>query len=306
MSQLTDLMRRVLASGTQQANRTGIDTITIPGDMMRFDLQEGFPVDTTRKVPWKAAIAEMLCFIRGENDAQRFADMGCKFWLQNANEDGKDLQGNVVPNKWLRSPHRRAENHLGEIYGVQWRRWWTGEMDEKGLPIRVDQFREAIDKIINNPTDRRIIVNAWHPGRFERMALPPCHVMFQFLVNVEAKELNMCMYIRSNDLFLGAPSNIVEYAFLLEIVAEATGYKPRFFTYFVADAHIYVNHMEQVQEQISREDYPMPKLAMDVECAFHGELTTDRAMAWLEQLTPDMFKLYDYEHHPQLYGEMAV
>jgi thymidylate synthase len=300
MNQLEQLMARVLEKGTRQANRTGVDTITLPGGAMFFDLAEGFPIPTTRKIPFKSAIAEMLCFIRGENDAQVFADAGCKYWLANANENG------VMPNPWLSNPHRKGENDLGEIYGVQWRKWFTGETDVAGNYQYIDQFRNAIDQILHNPTNRRIIVNAWNPGRIGRMALPPCHVMFQFLVNVERQELNMCMYIRSNDLFLGAPSNIVEYAFLLELVAEATHLTPRHFSYFVADAHIYVNHIEQVREQISRDPFPMPQIAMDFDHMFLGELSTDNAMNWLETRTADMFKLDGYEHHPQLYGEMAV
>jgi thymidylate synthase len=286
MKPYLDLMQRVLNEGTRQSNRTGIDTLFVPGDMMKFDLQQGFPVVTTRKAAWKSAIGEMIGFIRGETNAAAFRDLKCKFWDQNANEN-KD---------WLANPHRKPGlDDLGEIYGFQWRNW----LQEDGTTL--DQLANAISQIQNNPTSRRILVSAWRPDRFDRMALPPCHVMFQFLVNVEKKELNMSMFIRSNDLFLGAPANICEYAFLLEAVAHATGYRARWLTYFVSDCHVYTNHLDVVNEQLARTPYALPKLKFLK--PYDGSLSV---IEWLESLHPDNFELDGYQHHPALTAPMAV
>jgi thymidylate synthase len=298
MQQYKDLLTRVLSDGTQQSNRTGVDTIFISGDMMKFDLSQGFPVMTLRQAAWKSAIGEMIGFIGGKTNAADFRALKCKFWDKNANENGIDPAGNIVPNVWLTNPHRKGENDLGEIYGHCWRRW----LKEDGTYH--DQLFDAINQIVNNPTSRRIIVNSWRPDRFDRMALPPCHVMFQFLVNVERNELNMTMYIRSNDLFLGAPANIIEYAFLLEVVAHATGLKPKMFTYFVSDAHCYINSLDAVNEMLSREPRKLPKLVLNK--PFIGSRNAAEIINWLEQLHPDDFELDGYDPHPAITGVPMV
>ena len=302
MKQYQDLLARVLLHGSKQDNRTGIPAVSKAGDMMTFDLTEGFPIITVRKSAWKGAVGEMIAFINGYTTADKFRDLKCKFWDDNANTDGEDIAGNVVKNVWLTNTYRKGEDDLGEVYGHQWRKWLVHEGD--GIKVEIDQFLQAINQIMTNPTSRRIIVNAWRPDRFERMALPPCHVMFQFLVNVEKKELNLNMFIRSNDLFLGAPANIVEYAFLLEVVAMATGYVAKTFNYFIGDAHIYENHLEQVNTMLAREPYPLPKLQYLAELP--DIKTAEAALAWLEGLHPDDFILDNYQHHEALTGKMAI
>lgn len=288
MKQYLDLMHRVLIDGTRQSNRTGIDTVFLPGDMMKFDLRQGFPVVTTRKAAWKSAIGEMIAFLRADTDIEAFHRLKCKFWDGNANAD-----------YWLNNPNNRNPgSDLGEIYGFQWRKF----LREDGSYF--DQLESAIDQILHNPTSRRIIVSGWRPDRFDKMALPPCHVSHQYLVNVDKQELNLTMYIRSNDLFLGAPANIIEYAFLLEAVAHATGLKPASFTYFVSDAHIYINHLDVVNEQLQREPYPLPKLVFKK--PYTGERAVKPIIEWLESLHPDDFELEGYQHHEPLTAAMAV
>ena len=300
MKQFQDLLTRVMTDGTRQSNRTGVDTLFIAGDMMRFNLQDGFPVITTRRGMWKSSIGEMIGFMNGYDNAEEFRKLKCKFWDANANKN----------EAWLKNPARKGEDDLGRVYGVQWRDW-KGERSlmhgiAKPAYKTVDQFYNVINDILNNPTSRRILVSAWRPDEISQMALPPCHVLFQFLCNVDKKELNMSMYIRSNDLFLGAPANIIEYAFLLEAVAHATGYTAKDFTYFVSDAHIYLNHIEQVKIQCSREPFPLPKLKFNNPYPEVEKRDPKKVLEWLCDLHPDDFELEGYQHHPELTGEMAV
>lgn len=304
MKQYLDLMQRVLDQGTQQSNRTGVDTIFIAGSMMQFDLADGFPVVTTRKAAWKSAIGEMIGFINGYTNAQQFRDLKCKFWDANA----------AAP-AWQANPNCKGTDDMGVVYGAQARKWDTKHIssfivqgDDKQINASAehatfDQLASVIEQIQNNPTSRRLVVSHWRPDQFDAMCLPPCHVLYQFLVNVEKNELNMSMYIRSNDLFLGAPANITEYAFFLAAVAHATGYTPRILTYFVSDAHVYVNHLEQVKTQLAREPFALPTLKFLKPFNEIGNLS---ALEWLESLHPDDFELVGYEHHPALTGEMAV
>lgn len=202
MKQYQDYLRTILEQGTWQSNRTGVDAISIPGHMLKFDLKEGFPAITTKRLFFNSVKGELLGFLRGYNNAADFRSLGCKIWDANANDRG---QG-PVPNSWLTNPNRKGEDHLGRIYGCQWRDWKTyRKIDNKfsegyGFYTEgesIDQVQRAIDTIKNDPTNRRIIINAWRPDEFDQMALPPCHVLYQFLVNVERKELNLVMYQRS-------------------------------------------------------------------------------------------------------------
>ncbi|MFM7460048.1 MAG: thymidylate synthase, partial [Burkholderiales bacterium] len=229
------LLEAVLAEGTQQANRTGIDAISIPGAVLKFDLTKGFPAVTTKKLAFKSMCGELIAFLRGVSSAAEFRELGCAFWDQNANE-------NLA---WLSNPNRKGVDDLGRVYGVQWRDWKRADGSS------IDQVMSALHTIHERPTDRRIIVSAWRPDEFSQMALPPCHVLYQFIVNVERKEINLCMYQRSCDLFLGIPMNIASAALFLSIVGHLTGYTARHVTHFLADAHIYVNHLDQVREQLS-------------------------------------------------------
>jgi thymidylate synthase len=287
MKAYLNLLADVLENGTRQANRTGIDAISLPGAMLKFDLAEGFPAVTTKKLAWKAVVGELVGFLRGCDNAADFRALGCNVWNQNANEN----------KQWLANQNRKGEDDLGRIYGVQWRSW-------QGSDGRViDQVTSVLNTLRSNPTDRRMIVNAWRPDEFDQMALPPCHVLYQFIANVERNELNMCLYQRSCDLLLGIPFNQASGALFLSIVAHLTGFKPRFFTHFLADAHIYVNHVDQVREQLSREPRNPPKLLINRIPAFDG---TNFDPTWIDRLDPADFVLEGYDPHPAIKAPMAV
>jgi len=288
MRNYLDLLLDVLENGYRQGNRTGIDTLSIPGAMLRFDLAKGFPAVTTKKLAFKAVVGELIGFLRGYDSAADFRRLNCRIWDQNANENGQ----------WLSNPNRKGEDDLGRIYGVQWRRWNRSGGGE------LDQVMTALNDIRNNPTSRRIIINAWRPDEFDQMALPPCHVLYQFIVNTERKELNLCMYQRSADLFLGSAFNIASSALLLSIFARLTGYRPRVLSLFMGDAHIYENHLDQVLEQTRREPRRLPQLKISdripVGTTEHFDPT------WIDRIEPDDFSLDGYDPHPAIKAPMAV
>jgi thymidylate synthase len=289
MKNYHDLLTEVLETGTRQANRTGIDAISIPGAMLKFDLAQGFPAITTKKLAFKSMCGELVGFLRGADSAAQFRELGCGFWDQNANEN----------QAWLANPNRIGrQNYLGRIYGVQWRDWKCADGSS------IDQVMNALRTIHERPTDRRIIINAWRPDEFNQMALPPCHVLYQFIVNVEKKELNLCMYQRSADLLLGVPMNQASASLFLEIMAHLTGYTARYFTHFMADAHIYVNHIDQVKEQLSREAFPLPRLAINPRIPRYegGEFDP----TWIDRIEPTDFTLVGYQHHDAIKAPMAV
>jgi len=242
MKNYHNLLNEVLETGTRQANRTGIDAISIPGAMLKFDLTQGFPAITTKKLAFKSMCGELVGFLRGADSAAQFRELGC------------------------------------------------------GL--------NALLTIHKRPTDRRIIINAWRPDEFDQMALPPCHVMYQFLVNVEKKELNLCMYQRSCDLFLGVPMNIASASLFLEIMAHLTGYTARHFTHFMADAHIYVNHIDQVREQLCRLEHHPPRLAISPRIPRYDGRDFDPT--WIDRIEPSDFTLVGYQHHDAIKAPMAV
>ena len=286
MRQYLHLLERVLEQGEWQDNRTGIRTLRVEGATLDFDLRQGFPAVTTKQLAFNAVKAELLGFIRGYDNAAQFRKLGCKVWDQNANEN----------QQWLDNPNRNGDDDLGRVYGVQWRDWGNGAADS------VDQLANAVGKIKNNPTDRRIIVTAWNPGELNQMALPPCHLLFQFLVSPDTNELSLCMYQRSCDLFLGIPFNIASYALLLELVARATGLIAKKLVMFLADVHIYENHMEQVQKQLCRTPYLLPKLCF-------GEIDGLRkldGLEYLESIQPHHIWLENYDHHSAIKAPMAV
>lgn len=299
MNSYHSLLLKVLSDGTRQANRTGIDTLSIPGAMLQFDLTEGFPAITTKKLFFGAVVGELLGFIRGYSNAKHFRDLGCNVWDQNANDPGLPH----APNRWLSNPNRKGTDDLGRIYGKQWTDWRCAAEDygTDGSPSArfMNQLKIALDVIENDPTSRRIVVSAWRPDEFDQMALPPCHVMFQFLVNVEKRELNLCWYQRSVDLFLGCPFNIASYALLLELVAKCTGYTAKTLTGFFADTHIYVNHIDQVKTQLSRTPYDPPSLAL----SFKKRATPYETLCAVE---PSDVALVGYECHSAIKATMAV
>lgn len=233
MKQYHDLMRHVMANGTDKADRTGTGTRSVFGYQMRFDLSEGFPVVTTKKVHLRSIIHELLWFLKGEGNISYLKENGVSIWDEWANEDGE----------------------LGPVYGVQWRSWPTA--DGRGI----DQIVKLIEGLKKNPDSRRHIVSAWNVAQVDNMALPPCHTMFQFYV--ANGRLSCQLYQRSADIFLGVPFNIASYALLTLMVAQVCGLKPGDFIHTFGDAHIYSNHFEQVALQLSRELRPLPTMKLN-------------------------------------------
>ena len=233
MREYLELMQRILDEGVEKSDRTGTGTISVFGHQMRFDLSEGFPVVTTKKVHLKSVIHELLWFISGETNIGYLQDNGVRIWNEWADENGD----------------------LGPVYGKQWRRWKTQDGTE------VDQLAKAIEMIKTNPNSRRIIVSAWNAGELDEMALMPCHAFFQF--RVANGKLDCQLYQRSADVFLGVPFNIASYALLTHMVAQVCGLEAGEFVHTIGDAHLYLNHLEQAKLQLSREPLSLPKLHLD-------------------------------------------
>lgn len=324
MKSYLDLVQQVFDQGQWQANRTGIRTLSLPGAMLRLDLAQGFPAVTTKKLAFRTAIGELVGFLRAADNAAAFRELGCRVWDQNANETPA----------WLANPWRRGEDDLGPVYGVQWRHWpaykdveagsaaaadaeargyqplarlegAAGEAPRLIMRRQIDQLRQCLETIHTNPTDRRILFHGWNCAELDQMALPPCHLLYQFLPQVASREISLCLYVRSNDLGLGTPFNLAEGAALLHLVGRLTGYRPRWFSYFVGDAHIYETHVDMLREQLTREPYPLPRLELsDRIPAF--EDTGRFEPEWLERVRPDDFNLVGYQHHPPLTAPMAA
>jgi thymidylate synthase len=288
-----DLLDHILHNGERESNRTGIDTLTIPGAMLKFDLRKGFPAVTTKELNFKAVVGELIGFLRGCTSAADFRALGCNVWNQNANEN-KD---------WLVNPHRLGEDDLGRIYGAQWR-CWAG-LGITSAPVIVDQIERALHDLRYNPTSRRILVSAWNPAELDQAALPPCHVLFQLLPRSDGT-LHMTMYQRSVDSFLGLPFNIASYALLLELFAAWSGRTAATLTMFLADVHIYENHIDQVKKQLRRMPLPAPKLLLRMD----GTATVDdleRLLAKLDNTSEfPTAELIGYQSHPALRAPMAV
>jgi thymidylate synthase len=234
MKQYLDLLERVLQEGVEKQNRTGIETMSVFGHQMRFNLDEGFPLLTTKKLHLKSIIYELLWFLRGDTNVKYLQDNGIRIW-----------------NEWA----DRETGDLGHIYGYQWRSW----RDYDGGHI--DQISEVVRALKETPDSRRIIVSAWNVGDLKNMNLPPCHVFFQFYV--ANGRLSMQMYQRSADIFLGVPFNIASYALLLLMMAQVTGLQAGDFVHTLGDAHIYSNHLEQVRLQLTREPRPLPQMQIN-------------------------------------------
>ena len=233
MKQYHTLLRHILENGIKKHDRTGTGTISTFGYQMRFDLSEGFPLLTTKKVHLKSIIHELLWFLAGDTNVRYLQENGVRIWNEWAGPDGE----------------------LGPIYGYQWRSW----PDYNGGHI--DQIARAVEQIRNNPDSRRIIVNAWNVGQLDEMHLPPCHAFFQF--NVADGRLSLQLYQRSADCFLGVPFNIASYALLTQMMAQVTGLQPGEFIHTLGDAHIYLNHLDQVHEQLTRDPRPLPRMIIN-------------------------------------------
>ncbi len=264
MKQYLDLLSHIMENGTQKSDRTGTGTRSVFGYQMRFNLADGFPLLTTKKLHLKSIIHELLWFLNGDTNTKYLQDNGVRIWNEWADENGD----------------------LGHIYGYQWRSW----PDYKGGHI--DQISEVIETIKNNPDSRRIIVSAWNVADLPNMNLPPCHAFFQFYV-ADGK-LSLQLYQRSADTFLGVPFNIASYALLLMMVAQVTGLEVGDFVHTLGDAHIYNNHFEQIQEQLSREPRKLPRMVINPE------------VKSIFDFKYEDFTLEDYDPHPHIKGVVAV
>ena len=264
MQQYLDFARHILTNGQEKHDRTGTGTISVFGYQMRFDLQQGFPILTTKKLHLKSIIHELLWFIAGDTNIKYLKDNGVRIW-----DEWADEQGN-----------------LGPVYGHQWRSW------PKPDGTTVDQIKNLVEQLKNNPDSRRHIVSAWNVADVDHMALPPCHCLFQFYV--ADGRLSCQLYQRSADVFLGVPFNIASYALLTLMMAQVCGYQPGEFIHTFGDAHIYSNHTEQINEQLSREPYPLPHMKINPEI--------DDIFAF----SYEDFELLDYQAHPHIKGVVAV
>ncbi len=264
MKQYLDLLQHVLDNGTQKSDRTGTGTISVFGYQMRFDLQKGFPLLTTKKLHTRSIIHELLWFLMGDTNIKYLTDNKVGIWNEWADKDG----------------------NLGPVYGHQWRSWPTAD------GRHIDQITELINTIKKNPDSRRLMVSAWNVGEIEKMALPPCHALFQFYV--ADRKLSCQLYQRSADIFLGVPFNIASYALLTMMVAQVCGLKPGEFVHTLGDAHIYSNHIEQVNLQISRDLRALPTMKIN-------PAVTDIFGFKIED-----FELVGYDPHPHIKGDVAV
>lgn len=259
-----DLMRHVREHGARKEDRTGTGTLSVFGHQMRFDLAQGFPLLTTKKVHLKSIIHELLWFIRGETNIRYLKENGVTIWDEWADGNGE----------------------LGPVYGAQWRSWRTIDGSS------VDQLAQVIDQIRTHPDSRRLIVSAWNVGEVPQMALPPCHLLFQFYV--ANGRLSCQLYQRSADIFLGVPFNIASYALLTMMIAQVTGLKPGEFVHTLGDAHLYLNHLEQAELQLSREPRPLPTLTLNPE------------RRRIEDFVFEDFILENYTPHPAIKAEVSV
>ncbi|MFO0991766.1 MAG: thymidylate synthase [Hyphomicrobiales bacterium] len=264
MQQYLDLMRHVLEKGVRKEDRTGTGTYSVFGHQMRFDLAKGFPLVTTKRLHVRSIVHELLWFLRGDTNVAYLNQNGVTIWDEWANENGE----------------------LGPVYGAQWRSWPTRDGGT------IDQIADVIERIKTNPDSRRLIVTAWNPADVDRMALPPCHCLFQFYV--ADGRLSCQLYQRSADIFIGVPFNIASYALLTHMVAHVTRLKPGEFVHTLGDAHLYANHIEQAKAQIEREPMPLPRLIIK------------RDVKDIDSFRFDDFEIVNYQSHPHIAAPVAV
>ena len=259
-----DLLRRILEEGTPSEDRTGVGTLSVFGHQMRFRLDEGFPLLTTKKLHVRSIIHELLWFLRGDTNVRWLQERGVTIWDEWADENGD----------------------LGPIYGAQWRRWRAADGRE------IDQIAWVVDELRRNPNSRRLIVSAWNVGEIDRMALPPCHCLFQFYAR--KGRLSCQLYQRSADVFLGVPFNIASYALLTMMIAQVTGLEPYEFIHTLGDAHLYRNHLDQARTQLARDPRPLPRMRIN------PEVTDIFAFRYED------FTLEGYDPHPHIPAPVAV
>ena len=300
MKQYHDLLQDILDNGEIKDDRTGVGTISVFGRNLRFDLRRGFPAITTKKLAWKACVSELLWFIEGSGDERRLAEI-----LHGPDNAGKITiwTPNALSPYW--KPHAKYDGDLGRVYGVQWRHWNKDTVEKDMGPAHkggtrlavdrteVDQLMNLIEGLKQDPNGRRHILSAWNVGELDQMALPPCHVMSQFYVN-KNKELSCHMYQRSVDVFLGLPFNIASYALLTHLIAHHLGYKVGELIISTGDTHIYLDHVEQVREQLTREEFPLPTLLLNTQKTNIFEMAMND------------ISLEGYESHGAIKAKMAV
>lgn len=311
------LLEHLTTAGQYKPNRTGVGTFADVGHMLKFDLRDGFPAVTTKKLAFNAVKGELLGFFRGYDNAADFRALGCKVWDQNANE---------TPS-WVNNPNRKGTDDLGRIYGVQWTKWrdtriartpgervkfatsgYTLVADDKERNVAVyertlNQLEDALRTLLTNPYDRRIIINGWRPDEFDLLALPPCHVAYQ-LVALPDNTLHITMWQRSTDAFLGWPFNQASTALMLALFARLTGRTAATVTMFSSDTHVYENHVEQVREQVAREPFKAPTLVLSDNIKQVKDVSEVSGV--FERIEPSDIQLKDYEHHPALAAPMAA
>jgi thymidylate synthase len=303
MKQYHDLLTDILTNGEVRDDRTGVGTYSVFGRQLRFNLAESFPAITTKKLAWKAVCGELIWFLEGSDSERRLAE------ITHGSRDGKVTiwTPNALASYW--KPRAQFEGDLGRVYGVQWRKWRKHKLrgegtynDDFGNSYRrrsttqvqeIDQVKELINGIKTNPYGRRHIISAWNVGELDDMALPPCHVMSQFYVSKDGK-LSCHMYQRSQDVFLGAPFNYASYALLTHMIAQVCDLQVGELVVSTGDTHIYLNHEDQVREQLQREPLPAPKLWLNPE------------IKDIDKFTMDDIKLNGYESHPPIKAPMAV
>lgn len=264
MKQYLDLLNYVINNGVEKSDRTGTGTISIFGHQSRYDLSQGFPVLTTKKLHLKSIIHELLWFLTGDTNIRYLQENGVRIWNEWADENGE----------------------LGPVYGYQWRSWPTPD------GRHIDQITQVVNSIKNNPDSRRHIVSAWNVGEIDKMKLPPCHLLIQFYV--ANGKLSCQLYQRSADIFLGVPFNIASYALLTLMMAQVCSLKPGDFIHTLGDAHIYLNHMNQVKMQLTREPFPLPQMKINPEVKSIFDFKFED------------FELTDYQSHPRIPGKVAV
>lgn len=284
----SDILRDVLANGELQSNRTGIDTLFKIGKYFELEVASQFPLLTTKKIYWKSAFAEMIGFILGYSNASDFRRIGCNVWNQNANEN----------QQWLNNPARLGPDDLGAIYGVQWRSWAT-----LGQSKCIDQLELVVNDLKNGIDNRREIVTAWNPGELDIMALPPCHMTMIFSLVKESTTVDLFVLVRSNDVFLGMPFNVAQYAFLLHLIAQITNKTPGTLRYYANNVHIYQTHLDVARAQSLR--MPMqqkPRIEINSDIRSLVDLDIDVQ----NKLITDVVTVHDYVCHPPLLASMAV
>ncbi len=286
MEEYLSALGAIMERGTDRPSRPGVDTRALFGLSMEYDFRDGFPAVTTKELAFDSVRAENIWFLTASRDVNDLERLGSSIWRENAEAD-----------YW--KPKAEFPGDVGRIYGVQWRRWRAPDGEE------IDQVAEVLRGLEEEPCNRRHVISGWNPGELDRMALPPCHLLYQYHVDADGG-LHLTMYQRSADMFLGVPFNIASCGLYLGMFAQAAGLEPRTVTITLGDAHVYHNHFEQVEEQLSREPLDRPELRLSpvIDTEWLIGLKSDRSLT--EEDLDELIRLQDYEHHPRISAPMAV